>query len=602
MAINQQINPDPYLCEEMIYSNEYEEAIINFLGNVSYIRERYRPDCIQVFTDRAAVIYRRLPGSEVSIQTLGYAAVPKVYGLLEEGTSRDGQSEEKEWRACDISNIEATGVLKLERQTYYDLTGQGVLFGLVDTGIDYQNPLFRYADGTSRIQKLWDQTIPYFSEERQTDGERAGSLPEEYLYGTVFSREELEQTMSGPPLSEDAVGHGTAMAAIAAGNREAADDFAGIAYLSDLLVVKLKPAKEYLKEYYGIAPEVLCYAETDLIMGVSYLLRQAQILGKPIILCLGVGTNMGGHDGLMPLPAYLTNQGDFPGVGIVAAGGNETSRRHHYRSEELLPGRYEEVELNVAEQENGFTLELWAKTPALFSAGLITPTGAAFEKIPARSDAFETIRFLPEPAVVKVDYELNEGETGDEVIVFRFFTPTAGIWRIRVYNEGRNAARYDMWLPLTGFIREETAFLRPDPQITVCDPANARRVLVSGAYDHIGGGIYPYSSRGYVRSREERVVPTLCSPGVEIYVPVGMQGEQVRYGRKSGTSIAAAHAAGVCALLMEWGFVKGNDLDMDTNELMQYLIRGAKRNAQINYPNRIWGWGVLCVADSIPRG
>lgn len=591
MAINQQINQASYLCEEIIYSNEYTEEIINFLGNIEYIRERYRPDCIQVFTDRGAVIYRKRSEREVSIQTLGYAALPKVYGLLEENGNRAVRTEKKE-------SITAASVLRLQQQTSYDLTGQGVLVGFVDTGIDYQNPLFRYADGTSRIQKLWDQTIPYFSEERQQPGEHKGSLPEEYLYGTVFSKEELEQTMSGIPLSEDLVGHGTAMAAIAAGNREPADNFTGIAYLADLLVVKLKPAKEYLKEYYGIAPDVLCYAETDLIMGVSYLLRQAQILGKPIILCLGIGTNMGGHDGLMPLAAYLTNQGDFPGVGIVAAGGNETNRRHHYRSGEFLPGRFEEVEFNVAERENGFTLELWAKTPALFSAGVIAPTGAAFEKVPIRQGVTETIRFLPEPAVVKVDYEQNEGQTGDELIVFRFFAPTAGIWRIRVYNEGRNAAGYDLWLPLTGFIREETAFLRPDPQITVCDPANARRVLVSGAYDHIGGGIYPYSSRGYVRSREERIVPTLCSPGVEIDVPVGRQGEQVRYGRRSGTSIAAAHAAGACALLMEWGFVKGNDLDMDTNALMQYLIRGADRNSQINYPNRIWGWGTLNLLDA----
>lgn len=612
MSINLEINEFPTLCEEMIYSNEYADDIISFAGNINYIRERYQPGCIQVFTDRAAVIYRkRIPGQEVSIQTLGYAAIPKIYGLLSEtdndmisegseleeinGRTSDRESERwndrKECSACDISNIEEAGVLKLRRQPYFDLTGQGVIVGIVDTGIDYQNPLFRFADGSSRILKIWDQTIPYFD---SSENERQfGTQPEGFLYGTVFSKEELERTMTGTPLTQDAVGHGTVMASLAAGNIDREGDFTGIAYLADLMVVKLKPSKEYLKEYYGISPGVLCYSEADIILGVSYLLRQAEILGKPIVICLGVGTNMGGHNGVMPLPAYLTNRGDFTGVGIVTAGGNETNRGHHYRSGELLPGQYEDVELNVAERENGFTLELWAENPALFSVGLISPTGEFFEKIPARLGASETIRFLLEPAVVKVDYEINEGESGDQLIVFRFFDPTPGIWRIRVYHEGRNAGKYDMWLPLTGFIREQTMFLRPDPEITVCDPGNGRRLLVSGAYDHIGGGIYAYSSRGYVRSLEERVVPTLCAPGVDVYVPVGTLRGSVRYGRESGTSIAAAHVAGVSALLMEWGVLEGNDLEMDTNELMKLLIRGAKRDPQVNYPNRTWGYGKL---------
>lgn len=159
MSINQEINEFPTLCEEMIYSNEYADDIISFAGNINYIRERYQPGCIQVFTDRAAVIYRkRIPGQEVSIQTLGYAAIPKIYGLLSEtdkdmiseGWNPGGESEawnegnsseeseeqngRKECSACDISNIEEAGVLKLRRQPYFDLTGQGVIVGIVDTG------------------------------------------------------------------------------------------------------------------------------------------------------------------------------------------------------------------------------------------------------------------------------------------------------------------------------------------------------------------------------------------------------------------------------------------------------------------------------------
>ena len=40
------------------------------------------------------------------------------------------------------------------------LTGNGVLVGLVDTGIDYLNPEFMFKNGETRIHRIWDQTLP----------------------------------------------------------------------------------------------------------------------------------------------------------------------------------------------------------------------------------------------------------------------------------------------------------------------------------------------------------------------------------------------------------------------------------------------------------
>ena len=39
------------------------------------------------------------------------------------------------------------------------LDGEGVLIGIIDSGIDYTNQNFRHRDGSSRIQYLWDQTL-----------------------------------------------------------------------------------------------------------------------------------------------------------------------------------------------------------------------------------------------------------------------------------------------------------------------------------------------------------------------------------------------------------------------------------------------------------
>ncbi|MCB7279381.1 S8 family serine peptidase, partial [Bacteroides thetaiotaomicron] len=74
---------------------------------------------------------------------------------------------------------------------------------------------------------------------------------------------------SDSPLSQvpsvDIDGHGTYIASLAAGNADADEQFLGAAPESTLAVVKLKQAKQYLRDYYCITETAVCYQETDLI-------------------------------------------------------------------------------------------------------------------------------------------------------------------------------------------------------------------------------------------------------------------------------------------------------------------------------------------------
>ena len=81
----------------------------------------------------------------------------------------------------------------------------------------------------------------------------------------------------------------------------------------------------------------------------------------------------------------------------------------------------------------------------------------------------------------------------------------------------------------------------------------------------------------------------LTAPGVDVYGAL----TGGRFGTKTGTSVAAAHGAGAAALLMEWGLVRGNRPNLSTAEIKSYLIRGAKRDPDIDYPSPIWGYGKL---------
>ena len=62
----------------------------------------------------------------------------------------------------------------------------------------------------------------------------------------------------------------------------------------------------------------------------------------------------------------------------------------------------------------------------------------------------------------------------------RFERPSPGIWTIRVYNTQFLTGEYHMWLPVQGFISDETVFLKPDPSNTITVPGNSRLPITTG--------------------------------------------------------------------------------------------------------------------------
>lgn len=555
-------------CEEIIYSNDYADYVIEYSGDLNALMKVYNPDCVQVLDRRFAVIHQRITGNPmVSLNQYGYATVAKCFGIL------------------DTSSIEATGALRLRRQPYIDLLGQGIIIGFIDTGIEYTHPAFINADGTTRILSIWDQTI------------REGTPPENIYYGSEYMQEEINEALqSENPLSivpsTDTDGHGTFLAGIAAGNIDEENDFTGMAPLADIAVVKLKEAKQHLKEYFCIKQGAVAYAENDILMACRYLQNVAIREQKPLAICIGLGTNCGNHSGNLTLSRYLNILAVFPGVAVAVAAGNEGNQGHHYESGLIEEGAYEEAEFRVGEGENGVYMELWGQAPNLFSIGLISPLGSFTEKIPVWYSNASPITFPLEQTEALVSYSLVENNTGSEVIVIRLVNPTPGIWRVRVYNEGSQASSYNMWMSMERFILPETFYLEPNPDTTVCEPGNAFNVLTFTAYDHTTDSLYLNVSRGY--TIENNIKPELAAPGVDVFGPA-LRG---RYGRKTGSSVAAAHGTGAAALMLEWGVLEGNQIFIQTTAIENYFVRGAERREDLIYPNREWGYGKLDVYNS----
>lgn len=548
-------------CREMILSENSADFIIEYGGNVSDIQKRYEADCLEVINARYVVIHTPLEQME-EVTRFAYNSVPKLYGLM------------------DTSSMDAAGITRLHRQPYLSLRGSGILIGIVDTGIDYTHPVFRKADGTTRILSIWDQTI------------QDGPAPESNLYGTEYNEAMINEALaSETPYeivpSRDDIGHGTVIAGLAAGGEDTDNDFTGAAPEASIAVVKLKQAKAYLRRYRLIKDDALAFQENDIMMGLRYLVEMARRLRLPLVICLGVGTNSGDHNGLSYLNNYMNDIGDLLGCCLVSACGNEGNESSHYYGSLSGDGAYEDVEIRVDNSENGFVAELWGRTPDIFSVGLLSPGGERIERIAPRYGQEQTLDFVLEPTQVYIQYRLVESSSGDQLILMRFLKPSQGVWTIRVYGENLVYRTYNIWLPISSFIEEGTYFLKPNPNMTVTSPGDTNTCISVAAYNHNNDSIYYASSRGFTPSG--RIVPDIAAPGVNVFCPTAGG----KFGLRSGTSVAAAHGAGAAALLMEWGIYRRNNLNIDTTEIKKYLIRGAKRREDTEYPNPLWGFGTL---------
>lgn len=178
-----------------------------------------------------------------SLEQGPYATLPKLFSLT------------------STISIEKSGMADVQRDPNFSLFGQGVIVGIVDTGIDYQHPSFINNDRTTRILSIWDQTV------------QEGSPPQGFTFGTEYSKNYINNALiSRNPLSvvpsTDTNGHGTAIASIIAGNSNPELSFSGVVPNTELVIVKLKQAKQILKNIFFVPEDSLCFQESDIMISL----------------------------------------------------------------------------------------------------------------------------------------------------------------------------------------------------------------------------------------------------------------------------------------------------------------------------------------------
>ena len=466
------------------------------------------------------------------------------------------------------------------------LRGRGVLVGIIDSGIDYENPDFRNEDGSTRIAALWDQSLP-------------GNPPRGYDRGSEYTREQINEALEEENRevrrrllpSIDVSGHGTAVAGIAAGNGRGSEGtrYRGAAPDAELVVVKMGTPRPG-----GFS------RTTELMLGVDYIIKKAMEMRLPVAVNISFGNTYGSHDGTSLVERFLNAAANTWKNVICVGSGNEGVSAGHAAGtvrddEETI------VELAVQEREPSLSVQIWKSYVDEMEISLVSPSGEQAGPLretlgPQRFllGGTEVLAYYGEPKPYSVRQEIYLSFLPGQLYV------DSGIWRIILTPKRIVDGSYQMWLPSQTALNQGTAFLIPNSSVTLTIPSTAALAVTVAAYDARTFSYADFSGRGPAGSFEGGGVlkPDLAAPGVEVTAPMPGGG----YGLFSGTSFAAPFVTGGAALLMEWGIVKGNDPYLYGEKVKAYLRRGAREFPGYDrWPNELLGYGALCVRESLPE-
>ncbi|BED91953.1 MAG: S8 family peptidase [Candidatus Improbicoccus pseudotrichonymphae] len=483
--------------------------------------------------------------------------------------------------------LTSAGINSVQNQPFLNLKGNGVIIGVIDTGIDFKNKCFIFEDESSKIISLWDQSIQ-------------GNPPSGFIFGTEYTKEQIEMQIHNPDsnivLSKDENGHGTFLASLMSAISHE-DTYQGVAPEASLIVVKLKKAKKVTKEQASIFDNTEdIYQSTDIVLGIEYIFRKSIELNKPCVINISLGSNYGAHDGLSFFERYISEISLINQISVITAIGNEGNKSHHF---EAIVGDGSEpvnIEFNVANTEKGFFINIWTLAPDRVSISLVTPLGNVAKRRSFNLKEIYNYDFVLESSKIKVEYIFPDVKNGNQNIRIGFVDPAPGLWILKIYGDLILDGHIVGWLPTSPLINENTGFLNAQVEKTVVVPSTAFNVISVGAYNSRNGAIYIATGRGPAISN--KTCPDFVAPGVSVdgIYPLN------KYGIMSGTSVASSIVAGVAALVMEWGIVKKNDRAMNTLKMRSYLTLGCEQNKDnIQYPNTLWGYGTLNLFETFQK-
>lgn len=453
------------------------------------------------------------------------------------------------------------------------LSGQGVYMAILDSGIDYTDPMFRYADGTTKIAWLWDQG-------KRADAEKGEKPPQGFFTGVEYSRKMLNANLqkNSERLTTDVTGHGTNVAKIAV---QGAPE-------SELIVVKLDTAR-------GTYPSTV-----SLLRAFTYVAKKAQAENMPVAINLSYGNTYGAHDGSSLLERFIDNITEVGRNVICIGAGNEGASAGHFAGK-LSENEIQRISFAMGTYERSFSLQLWKWYADRMDISILSPAGEQY-LIRNQNAGGEAQQAVMEQTKLLIFSGRPQPYRKREEVYIDFIPAetylNTGIWTIEITPRRIVNGELRLYMPSAVVRSENTRFLLPSPAQTLTIPSTAQKVITVGAYNAYVRSYAAFSGRGDAGSDwAGNSKPDLAAPGVNIRIGEGEGGAVV-----SGTSYATPFVTAAAALLMEYGIVQGNDPFLYGEKVKAYLHAGARQLPGYDiWPNDQVGWGALCVSESLPE-
>ena len=297
--------------EKIFHDINYDNYIVQYQGNIELEISKRPGYYVTIINDRYAIVSVKKDleinlSEETYFETIVYVNQAIMYTLQQ------------------ISPIEASQANFLQiTASPLNFTGKGVNIAIIDSGIDYLNEEFMDANGETRIECIWDQTI-ITTNQNEDDVVPFGSLyRKNEINNAIKAYREGNSPYEILP-SKDEMGHGTNMTGII-GATGKNPNLKGVVSDYNFVVIKLIEDFSYEAQFTDTTASV--FNITVIFAALQFLYEYALANYKPMVIYFPLGSSLGNHKGNGLLEEFMESISGNSGIVIVAGTGNQRDRR-----------------------------------------------------------------------------------------------------------------------------------------------------------------------------------------------------------------------------------------------------------------------------------